>query len=137
MYNDQSVLEMHHAATMFRLLRSQERRQRRKRPSPPPAAAGDESTTASPALSPVASASSGATGGAGAAASSAAEAEPVELETVVSVLGLLPAEFIAFRKLAIAGILATGACPALCPEAAHCSHCSHFVMPVRSLACRC
>lgn len=112
MYNDQSVLEMHHAATMFRLLRSQERRQRRKRPSAPPAAAGDASTTASPAASPDSggdspAASEGATGGAGAAAESESEVEPVELETVVSVLGLLPAEFIAFRKLAIAGILAT------------------------------
>jgi 3'5'-cyclic nucleotide phosphodiesterase len=84
-YNDQSVLEMHHAATMFQLLRSNERRTRTKS-LPPPSATTD---------------GDGASGGAAAAPA------PPATETVVSILGLPTTDFAAFRKMCIAGILAT------------------------------
>jgi hypothetical protein len=61
LYSDQSVLEMHHAAEMFRLLKSAD-----KKAKPDPGA-----------------------------------------EDALSVLGLPRSEFTHFRKMAIAGILAT------------------------------
>lgn len=133
-YNDQSVLEHHHAATMFELLRSTEKSVRTSQQSlrmrrgsrSAAVALGAVPATATSASSPSmidknanAAAVAGGTPGSSlgspsghsaaesASATSAASALLVVSEEVVSVLGLSRKDFMQFRKTAIAGILAT------------------------------
>lgn len=100
-YSDASVLEQHHAATMFALLRPREARRVTLLPGAAGGGGGGRRRSFLSRIEDAAPAAGGASGASGAAAAVGVEVD------VISVLGLQRGDFMAFRKLAIAGILAT------------------------------
>lgn len=89
-YNDQSVLENHHAAVMFELLRAGEKN----------IVKGSNTSGKNRSSVPV-------TGSAGTSTPNPLALNTSTAEDTVSILGLSRKDFLAFRKLAISGILAT------------------------------